>query len=33
LPLGIGDFPLTSGAIGLAEKVFSKGPVADEKDE
>jgi hypothetical protein len=32
LPLGIADFLLISGAISLAEKVFSKGDSSDEED-
>lgn len=32
LPLGIADFLLISGAINLAEKVFSKGPSSGEDD-
>jgi hypothetical protein len=32
LPLGIADFLLISGAISLAEKVFSKGNFSDEED-
>jgi hypothetical protein len=32
LPLGIADFLLISGAISLAEKVFSKGHSSDEED-
>jgi hypothetical protein len=33
LPLGIVDFLLTSGALGLAEKLFSKGPPLDEDNQ
>lgn len=33
LPLGIGDFLLISGALGLAEKLFSKGSSLDEGDQ
>jgi hypothetical protein len=32
LPLGIADFLLISGALSLAEKVFSKGNSSDEED-
>jgi Na+-translocating ferredoxin:NAD+ oxidoreductase RnfA subunit len=32
LPLGIADYLLISGAISLAEKVFSKGHFANEED-
>jgi len=33
LPLGIVDFLLISGALGLAEKLFSKGSSLDEGDQ
>ncbi len=33
LPLGIADFLLISGAISLAEKLFSKGSSLDEDDQ
>ena len=33
LPLGIADFLLISGALSLAEKVFSKGHFSDKEDE
>ena len=33
LPLGIVDFLLISGALGLAEKLFSKGSSLDEDDQ
>jgi len=33
LPLGIVDFLLISGALGLAEKLFSKGSSSDEDDQ
>ncbi len=33
LPLGIVDFLLISGALGLAEKLFSKGSSFDEDDQ
>jgi len=32
LPLGIADFLLISGALSLAEKLFSKGHSSDEED-
>ena len=32
MPLGIADFLLISGAISLAEKLFSKGHPSDEED-
>ncbi len=33
LPLGVVDFLLISGALGLAEKLFSKGSSLDEDDQ
>jgi hypothetical protein len=33
LPMGIVDFLLIMGAIGLAQKLFSKGPSSDEENE
>jgi hypothetical protein len=33
LPVGITDFLLISGAIGLAEKLFSKSPSSDDEGE
>lgn len=33
LPLGIADFGLIMAGISLAQKIFSKGPSSDEKDE
>jgi peptidoglycan/LPS O-acetylase OafA/YrhL len=33
MPLGIADFLLIMGAIGLAEKVFSKGCSSDNEEE
>jgi hypothetical protein len=32
MPIGIADFLLISGAISLAEKVFSRGPSSDEEE-
>jgi hypothetical protein len=33
MPIGIVDFLLISGAIGLAERIFSKGSLSDDEDE